>query len=83
VVTAKLIGESDGHTVSRTFEHQGDAIKWLRGAGLREFADQTARVEVWADNKLVWTHANLQIADARERDRIAYATRWRAGGFYR
>jgi hypothetical protein len=46
LVTAKLIGESDGHTVSRDFEHEGDAIRWLQNAGLVDLEDQTARGEI-------------------------------------
>jgi hypothetical protein len=68
VVTAKLIGESDGYEVSRDFQDEGYAIKRLRGAGLADFGDQTARGEVLLDDKLVWTRANLQTQDSRERD---------------
>lgn len=81
MVTAKLIGESDGHIVSRVFADEGHAVRWLKGPGLNEFADQTARGEVWIADKLVWNQARLQTADNKERDRLRYAARWRAGAF--
>jgi len=43
---ATLIGETDGHTVSREFTEAEAAIKWLQGAGLSDFDDQMARGEV-------------------------------------
>ena len=78
MVTPKLIGEADGHIVSREFHDEGDAIRWLNGAGLVEFEDQTALGEVWIGGKLVWTRAHLQTPDSKERERIRYATRWLA-----
>lgn len=81
MVTAKLIGQSDGYTVWREFDDEVRAIKWLKGAGLAEFGDQTALGEVWADGKLIWTRANLQTPENRERDRMRYSARWRAGAF--
>lgn len=81
MVTAKLIGESDGYIVSRDFEDEGPAINWLKGPGLGEFGDQTARGEVWIVDKLVWTQAHLQTVENKERDRLRYAARWRAGAF--
>jgi hypothetical protein len=71
LVTAKLIGESDGYTVSRDFEHEGDAIRWLQRAGLVDFEDQTARGEIWMEGKLFWNRANLQTVEPRERGKKA------------
>jgi hypothetical protein len=75
MLTAKLIGEADDHVVARKFTYQAHAIAWIRGAGLADFGDQTARGEVWTDDgKLVWT-ADLQTPENRERDRIAHTYR--------
>jgi hypothetical protein len=66
--TAKLIGESDGHVVSREFGDEGRAIQWSQGAGLSDFDDQTARGEVWKDGEIVWTRSHLQTRENRERN---------------
>ncbi|UFW50493.1 MULTISPECIES: hypothetical protein [Bradyrhizobium] len=79
--TAKLIGESDNHIETRQFAEEGAAIRWITGAGLADFSDQTARGEVWRDGQVRWTRGNLQTKENEERDRLAYAARWRAGAF--
>ena len=76
---AKLIGESDGHEVSREFAEEGRAIEWLKGAGLVDFEDQTARGEVSKDGKVVWTKSHLQTAESRARSEKRDATRFLAG----
>jgi hypothetical protein len=80
MVTAKLIGEADGRVIARQFAYQSHAIAWIRGIGLRDFDDQTARGEVWSDGKLVWTSADLQTPENKERDRIANVNRMWPGG---
>ena len=74
----KLIGEADGHFISREFEHEGAAIQWAQGAGLLDFEDQTARGEVWNGSSLLWTRSNLQTQEHRERNRRREATRFLA-----
>jgi hypothetical protein len=67
--TAKLIGESDGLTISRTFAEKAHAITWLQGVGLADFEDQTARGEVYSsDGTVVWAKSHLQSAGGMERD---------------
>ena len=66
---AKLTGESDGHVVSHEFGDLPSAVAWLRGAGLAEFEDQTARGEVLSQNGgIVWTKSHLQTPECAERD---------------
>jgi hypothetical protein len=75
---AKLIGEADGHTVSREFEDKANAIQWAQGAGLAEYDDQMARGEVWSQSELVWNKSHLQGQDQRERSERRDATRFLA-----
>lgn len=65
---ARLTGEADGHVVSRQFAQEGDAIRWLQGAGLAEYDDQTALGEVLMDGKTVWMKSGLQTPDQRQRE---------------
>jgi hypothetical protein len=39
---ARLIGETDGYTVSHEFGDLRSAVAWLQGDGLAEFDDQAA-----------------------------------------
>ena len=65
---ANLIGESDGHVVSREFGDVPSAIAWLKGAGLAEFEDQTTRGEVRSsDGDIKWQKSHLQTAELAER----------------
>jgi hypothetical protein len=65
--TAKLIGEADGHVVSKEFAEESAAIRWTQSAGLRDFDDQTARAEVWSATGIVWTRSGLQGVDQQDR----------------
>lgn len=71
---AKLVGESDGHTVIREFGDKAAAIAWLQGAGLAEFEDQSASGEVQSVDGLIWKKSNLQ---TKERARRDDTVRWR------
>jgi uncharacterized protein (DUF1684 family) len=79
MIVAKLIGESDGYEVSRTFADQRSAIQWLQGAGLADFEDQTARGEASKDGKVVWTRSHLQTPESRARNEKRDAIRMLAG----
>jgi len=68
MIIAKLIGESDGHVVSRQFSDLDQAKRWAQSDGLVDFNDQTARGEAWENGELRWTRANLQTAEQRDRD---------------
>jgi hypothetical protein len=67
---AKLIGESDNHSVSREFDDLERAKAWGRGDGLRDdFEDQTARLEIYdKDGNEVCRLPNLQTAEQRARE---------------
>ena len=76
---AKLTGETDAHTVSREFDHEANAISWLRGPGLAEFDDQEARGEIFdASGRLVWTKPHLRTSDHAERESRRDAERFLA-----
>jgi hypothetical protein len=47
---AKLIGESDGHTVVRHFDNAASAKAWLQGESLTDFDDQAACGEVHSES---------------------------------
>jgi hypothetical protein len=67
--TAKLIGDSDGHTVVRQFDDAARAKTWLLGEGLADFDDQTACGELHSDGgDIVWRKSHLQAPDRAERD---------------
>jgi hypothetical protein len=68
MIVAKLIGESDGHEVTRTFADVDRAKLWAQGAGLIDFDDQMARGEVWRDGDIVWTKSHLQTPENREKN---------------
>jgi hypothetical protein len=77
---AILFGETDNHTVSREFSELAPAIAWLRGDGLEEYDDQTARGEVHEEERgVVWAQSHLQSAATSERDEKANAHRLLAG----
>jgi hypothetical protein len=78
MIVAKLIGESDGHVVSREFGDVGRAIQWSQGAGLADFGDQTARGEVWRDGEVIWTRSRLQTSEHREKNEKRDAHRFLA-----
>jgi hypothetical protein len=66
---AKLTGETDGHTVSREFRDEPNAIAWVLGAGLADFDDQTASGEVRSgDGRIVWAKSHLQTPEHADRD---------------
>ena len=75
MIVAKLIGESDGHVVSREFDDEGRAIQWLQGLGLADFDDQTARGEVWRDGEVIWTRSHLETSEHREKNKKRDAQR--------
>ena len=67
--TAKLVGDSDGHTVVRQFDDAARAKAWLQGEGLASFDDQTASGEVRSDaGDIVWRKSDLQATERAERD---------------
>jgi hypothetical protein len=73
---AKLIGESDGHTVTREFDDERHAIAWLTGAGLvDDFADQSARGETYRDGKLIWQQSGLRSPEQAKHDKLVDAHR--------
>jgi len=78
MIIAKLIGESDGHVLSREFGDEGRAIQWLQSAGLADFDDQTARGEVWRDGEVIWTRSHLQTPEHREKNEKRDAHRFLA-----
>jgi hypothetical protein len=74
---AKLTGELDGSYAAREFNDFVDAQTWLRGEGLREFDDQTARGEIFSANgKAVWFASHLRAVDRADRDRKSAAVRF-------
>jgi hypothetical protein len=76
---AKLTGESDGYFAAREFNDFADAQAWLRGEGLREFDDQTARGEIFLlDGEIVWTASHLQAIDRTDQDHKSAAVRFLA-----
>jgi hypothetical protein len=76
---AKLTGESDGYSAAREFNDFADAQAWLRGEGLREFDDQTARGEIFLpDGETVWSASHLRAVDRADRDRKSAAVRFLA-----
>jgi hypothetical protein len=78
--TAKLIGETDAHTVSRLFDTLASAQAWVTREGLVDFADQTARGEIFsAQGLLVWTRSLLQTTEQAEREQRLDAHRLLAG----
>jgi hypothetical protein len=69
---AKLTGESDGHFAAREFSDFADAQAWLRGEGLREFDDQTARAEIFLpDGETVWFASHLKASAGQDRKSAA------------
>ena len=67
--TARLVGESDGHAVTRQFEDQGRAVAWLKGAGLVDFDDQTACGEIRSETgDIVWRRSHLLTATRAARE---------------
>jgi hypothetical protein len=81
---AKLIGESDGHTVVREFDELHSAIGWLQREGLAEYEDQTARGEVQAeDGKVAWARSHLQTPERRDRNELLEANRMLAQAGWR
>ena len=74
--TAKLTGESDGHTVVCQFDNAANAKAWLQGEGLADFDDQTACGEVRSDSgDIIWRKSRLQTADRAGRDQTAFWNR--------
>lgn len=65
---ARLKGEADGHVETKHFEAKGDAIRWLKGAGLAEYGDQPATGEILDGGNVVWSQSTLQSPDMRERE---------------
>ena len=65
---AKLVGESDGHSVSRKFGDLASAKAWIQRGGLAEFDDQSAHGEVSLNGDIVWARSHLQTPDQAERD---------------
>jgi len=67
---AKLTGESDGYSAAREFIDFADAQAWLRGEGLLEFDDQTARGEIFLPNgEPVWLATHLQAVERADQGR--------------
>jgi hypothetical protein len=67
--TAKLTGESDGLIVERKFADKATVIAWLERGGLADFADQSARGEVFGeDGALVWRRSHLQTPEQAEQE---------------
>jgi hypothetical protein len=75
MLLAKLIGESDGYTVERHFDDEGRAVAWIKGSGLSEFDDQTARGEIWDGSQMVWHVSGLETSESRERNERRDAVR--------
>jgi hypothetical protein len=76
---AKLTGESDGYSAAREFNDFPDAQAWLRGEGLREFDDQTARGEIFlSDGETICFASRLRAVDRVSRDRKSAAARFLA-----
>ena len=67
---AKITGESDGYSAAREFNDFADAQAWVRGEGLREFDDQTARGEIfWPNGEPVWSASHLQAVERADQNR--------------
>jgi hypothetical protein len=66
--TAKLTGESDGHTEVRHFDDFERAKAWLQGEGLLDFDDQLACGEILEGGEIKWKKSSLQTHDRAERD---------------
>ena len=76
---AKLTGESDGYFAAREFSDFADAQAWLRGEGLRDFDDQTARGEIFVPGgETVWFASHLQAIDRADQERKSAAVRFLA-----
>jgi hypothetical protein len=74
--TAKLVGDSDGHTVVRQFDDVATAKDWLLGQGLADFDDQTACGEVCsAGGDIIWRKSHLQTSERSERDNRVFWNR--------
>lgn len=73
---AKLIGDSDAHTVVRRFDDAARAKAWLQGEGLADFDDQTASGELHSDGgDIIWRKSHLQAPDRAERDNRVFWNR--------
>jgi len=74
---AKLTGESDGYSAAREFNDFADAQAWLRGEGLLEFDDQTARGGIFLPNgEPVWLASHMHAVARADQDRKSAAVRF-------